>query len=500
MTDTETLRLLRWGMRPETPPPALSAMDASEEKSLLALIGTHKLSGRFLEGVRRHRPKWASRSLLFSIYKQQEGARAQYRRHLAALHELTDEIAKSSQEPIITVKGFATHALTGSEKHLRFSGDLDLFHAQKEMLYEVALRLGYTGEITGSHDWARLSRGGVNLDIMHNFPVPSYPNVIREANVEDLDPTRHPGVWRVPLDGLGTEKTIEYADLLPDAVEGSTPETRKFLVPDAPMSAFIYCVHLFRHHIGGPCTCFLPRIRLGELADVWDLTTASGFQMKRFLNIVEQFQGHEAVAFAGRFLLLMYGENPVALAADPLPERFPERLVWYGPHVVIHSLESMILTIDPRKILQQLGTANVVADGRTYVMASEESAESTILSRTFLTAGEKTIRAHLRCYWRTAQIEVEMEFPDTPPPHRAYYAHLQYDIFVFREESTLGGVLRIAFPFAEVKDAFVNPESLVLLLGLSFRSVGDSVPWQFPHPVTVIALEIVKPGPDSPSR
>jgi hypothetical protein len=71
------------------------------------------------------------------------------------------------------------------------------------------------------------------------------------------------------------------------------------------MSVLVFCAHMFQHHISGPCTIFLPRIRLDELADIQDILLLPTFNQEYFVSLIELFCAQDSVSCAGHFLNLM---------------------------------------------------------------------------------------------------------------------------------------------------------------------------------------------------
>ncbi len=313
-----------------------------DEDAFLDLLAKHRLAQRFLDRYRRERPGWCSPTLLGRVLELGALAQKHTRRQLDALHEITRALDPAAP-PLIAIKGFTTYALTGQEKHLRQSADLDLFAPDPAVLFDHLLRLGYTGFQKGldHHEWAEMQRQDIKIEIHRCFPVYSYPPGITAC---DLVPEHHPGLWHQPFtqlhrreigddalmatlqaEGARWNRTlrhreIHYEDLLAHSVCGTTPDTADLRVPHPNMAAFLLCAHEFMNYAGPLLMTALP-VKLAILADILDLTRHPQFDLPGFLSLAERFQGQDALAFVGGLLQTCFGSNPFPLLRPPDPLR-----------------------------------------------------------------------------------------------------------------------------------------------------------------------------------
>lgn len=303
-----------------------------DEAGLLESIQEHRLLHRFSDRAMRERLGWCTRPLMAQLWRLAAGVEARFAQQLAALREIR-EAMPSDGPPVILVKGCSTYAVTGERRALRPSIDLDLFAEDPESLHTLLQRLGYSGERLTRHEFAIMQRGRVTIEIHRHFPVLSYP--VGVAGV-DLDPMRHPGIWRQPspvrprvtADGSPwlhrARRESGHADLAEFAVRGVTADTADLTVTDATMSAFILCAHAFRDWIEPPFRRAVP-IPLAVLADVSNLTVHPHFDRERFLQLVDRFAGHDSVQFVNTLLTSLLAANPLPLpgtaggALGPLP-------------------------------------------------------------------------------------------------------------------------------------------------------------------------------------
>lgn len=350
--------ILKWAVNPHAPPPPSGPAQADEE-NLLQLVAHHRLSGRLLARVRRERPSWCSRTLLFSLWKQQEMVKQQWRAQVTAANELSAAFS-TPNEPLIFIKGFSPHALTGDENAIRFSGDLDLFFPDLERLQRTLREKGHPeGEPAFTHEFATLFYNGQMLELHRYFPVWSYPPEMTAAAVL---PEKNPDWWVQPFSHQSLRE-IRYEDLRENAVRGVTPETANLFVPSAALTVLILCAHEFKEFIESPFT--LRTIKLAAVAEAWELARHPQFDATRFLDLVDQFAGHDAAAFLGYLMEAYCGSNPLPQAAfSPRFNRqtgFPQGLNFFGGWAVLHRPDDLLLPIAMGQVITALGPNQIVA-------------------------------------------------------------------------------------------------------------------------------------------
>lgn len=522
MSAEAELALLRWGVGSLDSVPEDAATSVGDAR-LLKLIVTHRITARFFDRIRAERPRWASRHLLFSLHQMHQTTKEHLRRQQRALHEIL-ALWPESEGALVVIKGFSSYALTGEERFLRFSGDLDLFPRNKENLYDLLTKtLDYSGEITGSHDWGRMTRGPVRIDITQHFTVSSYPDAVRDSP-DAFDPARHPGVWRQPLYNDAPGGTLQYEDFLEDATQGRTPDTRDFLFPDVTMTVFLNMVHSFGHHIGGPCTCFLPQIKIGDLADAYEMAARSDFDPAKFCRLVETFNGQGAVSVLGGLLESLFGRNPFAFALSddrPPMRRFPQRVAWYGPWVSLYNAAEMILATDAQIPFRRLSPNEILAtdvtDAPQWYALSRDTDESRSSLRALLYSDADAFPFRLAAAVTEEELTFRVRLPADSPAGEQYVIHFQYDLSIFREivlgaggapaqgEDKGAGVdillgergAQISFSLAELATCRNVDGSYSLLLFLSLRpdmSLADAQ-WRFPAPVVTLPLRVLPAKP-----
>jgi hypothetical protein len=280
------LQALKWAAHPHVPPPDVERLD---EERLLGLIWQHRLAIRFRERTRDAQPPWWTRQIGFGVLTQCRLARQDLERRLAVTAEVAAALAETGK-PLITVKGASTYALTGDERSIRHSADLDLMFHDMEALHSALLGLGFAGEPWkwAAHEYGEMIRGNFKIEPHLYFPVYAYPPGLPE----DLVPKHHPDLW-VQKAAPCVRRRIEYADLLPYCQPGTTRETRHLWIPGPSMAVLILCAHEFREYLQRPSRPAL--IQLSTLADICDLLGQAQFDTSLFLSLLRTFDGGDSV-------------------------------------------------------------------------------------------------------------------------------------------------------------------------------------------------------------
>ena len=133
-------------------------MEESDEQILLEAVQAHRLAGRFLHRVNEERPNWWTKSLHQALAIEKMQVQANLIRQVKAIREVSAVLA-DERRPLITVKGFSAYALTGDQRNIRLSIDVDMFAADLDDLRETLLGLGYSEEDPSKlapHEFAQL--------------------------------------------------------------------------------------------------------------------------------------------------------------------------------------------------------------------------------------------------------------------------------------------------------------------------------------------------------
>lgn len=331
-----------------------------DEERLLRLIVDHRLAARFLWRYRQERPGWCSSRLLGAVLEHEARARRRRHLHLDAMREIA-RAPRSEQHRPVVIKGFSTYALTGDDRHVHFSDDMDLSVEDPEGFERVLTGLGYTREGHPSpHEYAKMRRGEVMIEPHRYVPVWQYPPGLVQS---DLVAARHRGCWFqdfVPR----SETRITHADILAHTLAGMAPGTEGLSVPTPAMSALLLASHEFWAVVRFEYRAVT--VRLATIAAIHDLVCHPLFDPVEFRSLVERFRAHDAVAFAGHMLGAMWGRNPlrafVRRARRLDRDGFPVILHPQGCWAAFHTADDFIV---PRNmgetLLQHVGTTQIAA-------------------------------------------------------------------------------------------------------------------------------------------
>lgn len=358
MNDAE---ILKWAAGA---PLDLTQIKSVDEEALLRLLKLHRLETRFSERVKKEKPAWCSRPLYLEAWTRSREARANLTRRLQALREVSAAVVKRGL-PLITVKGFSTYAITGDVRSIYQSNDLDVFYGDLEYFWQTLESNGYRGEKRLDHEYGRMSKPGVSIDLHRYFPVYAYPE---GATATDLRPARSPGCWLQPFSPR-TETEITYKDLRQNSFPSSVDETEGFLVPTPAMAVLILCAHEFRDYIEAPTRRSI--LKLSVLANIRDLALHARFDRRRFAALVTRFNGHDAVAFVGHLLQTYFGANPLPAMLDRYEQcrrsGSPQVLTHYGCWAslgsddLLYASDDRPRALDTGRVVDRLGGNTVVA-------------------------------------------------------------------------------------------------------------------------------------------
>lgn len=352
--DPDLRRVLKWAAGC---PADVSDIGGVDEDRLLEQVAEHRLARCLLDRLRRDKPAWGRRSLMTRAWGQCQRAGEQMRRHAAALREIAHACAAANQPPPIMVKGFSLYALTGRPEHLRYSADMDLFGDDPTRLVDTLRALGYADVARVSlapHEYAVMERGGVLIEVHSHFPVQCYP-----ASIIPLDyiPEQHPGIWWQPEYQNSLPHTeITYQDMMNATARGAAPEADGLTMLTPPMMVIILCAHIFRNIIEGR------RPRVCEFADVRDLVQHPAFDSGRFSEIVEKFEGRDAVRMTNHIGMCCLGTQLLPQDTNEGEWNTEQRLLQaLGYWVGWHSFEEMLLPPEPGDLFARLGANAVIA-------------------------------------------------------------------------------------------------------------------------------------------
>lgn len=322
----DLLTILRWAAGADVDVSGIPPVDAAR---LLHLISRHKLQLRFFERAKVERPPWYIRAVSVPLWQACRTIRAQTQHQIDALCQITAALPASSGPPLL-IKGFTAYALTGEERMMRPSADMDLFFPDLAEAKTALLRLGYLDINTprADHEALRMARDNTLVDIHQFCPVRAYPP---DLDIRGSD-AGEPGWAAQTAEVLCLTSKIEYADLRSSAVQLTSARSTFYWVADLQMAALIFCTHIFRDYIERCGVQLITPIPLAEIADLDCLVQQPGFDSAMFLALTEKHGAQHSVETASCMLEACFGRSLLPLPKTPslfqTRHVFPQCLNW----------------------------------------------------------------------------------------------------------------------------------------------------------------------------
>ncbi|MFI0450662.1 nucleotidyltransferase family protein [Actinomadura sp. 6N118] len=339
---------------------------------LLTAAQAHRLGTRLRQRLDTERPRWASSSLIDAV----AGLATDAQQRSARLHEAYTEILRAAigeARPVLS-KGIVYPLLLQTEQSITWSADLDLFAPSPESLRDALTELGYIldpkdppapyGRIV-LHEYGKLDRGEIQIDLHNHFPAWRYPPL------EAIRRTRPPaisGSWEVPS---SLERgQVAAPQLVEASIQAMTPAGVRLPVTSPEMTAIISCCHIFANHLTEFRAPYAT-IRLGEVANLFELLQKSEFSWARFHRIVVDVGAQDAAAYAFAVINELLDQRLVPPEDAALPdEPLPPRALWFarGEGALLISTagvecpRDVVINETPEeRVIQYLGTSRIRA-------------------------------------------------------------------------------------------------------------------------------------------
>lgn len=296
---------------------------------LIDLLSLHNLSGRFMIKLTDPKAPPFTSQLKKAIRDLHEETKQHVKRNLNAFRSIMGRLPSSTD--IIIIKGVSTYVLTGQEHTMR-AGDIDLLSNNTTSLVHTLCEMDYRQtRAPFLHEVGEYTKGSIEVDIHDHFPVYGYAGSLQRA---DLLPRKHPGIWH--QSHTMKHCKITYFDLKKYVYRGNGPDTLKVTVADPNIMAVIICAHAFMNYTNMWSISHREKVyvRLGEIADLFDLAHHSTFNRQYFLELVKRFEAADAVEWAADISSVLFGMNPLPVRNSAafdrkLPgARFPRCLWW----------------------------------------------------------------------------------------------------------------------------------------------------------------------------
>jgi Uncharacterised nucleotidyltransferase len=299
-----------------------SLYDADQDLFLDALI-RHKIAGRFLNRVDGDPDVRIPEDLterVREIYQEAVSRADRLDRDAAWLAENIVRHPKWDGRPLVLLKGNAASHYLSVPRARRSSSDLDLLISEPERYQSIIEEFEYSESwLNFCHEQAVLGhRERSWVDLHEYFPIWRYPKVPYQtvASGYDLRMTDWVGGGR-----LEYETVLEASRVHPGV---GMPEVR---VPDATMTAFIMCLHIFHDYVAPALVQSLAKVRLIELCELADLAGGADFAVDRFAHLVTSHQASDAVALSQRLLrTLGFSMGGLAKVDVAEPAAYPQEI------------------------------------------------------------------------------------------------------------------------------------------------------------------------------
>jgi hypothetical protein len=303
--------------------PELASLD---EENLLLAVHRHRLESRFLHQVRTTGltlPQRLGAELTIRHQQHREMMQHQaelYSRLRAALRSLAPDAS------VAPVKGFGLYALTGADKHVRYSCDLDVIGSDPAAVARAALSVTDVGYHHHGEDHPYVFAHMNEVEVHARYLVTGFP---ADEPSELYDVGTHPGVMQ--LGRPFSVSAIEYPTVAENLVD-----TPLGPVPAPELAALVRCAHIYVGFAMDPYPLPVATVRLDELAQVMDLVALDTFDPGRFRMLSDDLDADLVVAFARQLCHELFEADPFeaagkASAAGPVTRSwFPQNLWWDG--------------------------------------------------------------------------------------------------------------------------------------------------------------------------
>lgn len=327
--DESESAILRWaagGTLPSSP--------HYNETLLLEAAKFHHIGVRLHDRLTERSPDWASTSLVSGAAGLAQDAVRRTRELYDAFHEILAEAKGRISEPLL-LKGFSYYLTLHASSAVTWSADLDLVADDLPGLCALLGDLGYLADPKDPplpngrrvfHEYAKFDRGSVQIDVHNRFPVWRYP--VEASSAKNVEPSANPRQWNCVGDFERFE--ISAGELLRQRRHVPGLDGRATPITTPEMVALVSCCHIFANYV----TEF-PKphatVRLGEVANLAQLTSQSWFDWKLFDSLTLGCDAADAVAFAFSLLRAWLGiSRPAPTNARWPTSPLPPRDLWFA--------------------------------------------------------------------------------------------------------------------------------------------------------------------------
>ena len=261
-------------------------------------------------------------TLITELQKKQNGILVHAMRQLKALKEIQKVFP--SDHPPICIKGLSCAIICDDLHAIRLSKDIDLFYSDLPKLRNILQELGYVNRnaTTATHEDSVYEKNGIYIVIHKYFPI-----MIRG----DYDTANFNKKKQCNLPEPHFER-ICYEELLHNAIYANNSISSNLLISNAPMSAFILALHIYKDCIWQ--TYRMPKVRIGDLLDIAELLNLPNFPMEELKYLVCKYNAQ----YIWNFVLTIASTLPELRLPDCFDEIdtpiFKLTNDYYGPYMM----------------------------------------------------------------------------------------------------------------------------------------------------------------------
>lgn len=503
-----------------------------DEELLLAAVRRHHMAVRLHHRLTQKRPMWARPSFVSNVADLAADARKRTRELYKAYRELCAATRDREVSPLLS-KGFTFFLLLNNDRAVTWSRDLDLFSKNLPGLRDELTDIGYVADRKSPpqphgrkifHEFAKLDRGSIQIDLHSRFPAWSYPPEAGEEHV--TSPPDNPGVWRCV--NYVNRGEITIADLFANMVLRDGPDGQPVPVTGPEMTALVSACHLFANYL----TEF-PRpfgtIRLGELANMNELISQPWFDWTLFELLASRCKAQDCVAFVLSLIEAFFGRvYPIANGARRPREAVPPRCLWFarGEGVFLVSTAAielpddlLVRETDTRDLVRYLGPNKIIASSNDPILwyGTLNSPAGAPLGRVLVhETADQALPLVFGTTWDDAALSLIARLPPAPPAAEQdmllYFGNVIYECvdhpngtlhvydrtvearvkpgcipFVRASPGDVDGVMyRVSLPWSKVPSRPPADQELYMMLGVR-RWPKDG---KYPISSTLIPIEL----------
>lgn len=343
-----------------------------KEEDLLFALRMHRLESRLLCQARaqgRPLPPGLEAALDARHREQREliGAQAElYKRLREGLAALVPGAG------VAPVKGFGLYALTGEDKHVRHSVDLDVIGSDPADVARAALSITGAGYHHHGEDHPYVFAHMDEVEVHARYLVTGFP-AGEPADAYDI--SAHAGVMRLPRSF--SVSAVEFPAVAKNLVD--TP-LGPVLAPE--LALLVRCAHIYVGYAMDPYPLPLATVRLDELAQMMDIVALDSFSESRFRALADSYDADLVVSFARTLCQELAGRDPfeeagkAAAMGKVTRTWFPQNLWWDGigagfpVQLGFAPPELAVRAAGRPEFIAELSPAPVTADARGHAHVS----------------------------------------------------------------------------------------------------------------------------------